>query len=58
MLLQILVNGTMVGALYGLIAIGFILIFKSAGIFNLAQGEMVMVGGYFCWWGMTSHDLG
>ena len=54
MLLQILVNGTMVGALYGLIAIGFILIFKSAGIFNLAQGEMVMVGGYFCWWGMTS----
>ena len=50
MFLNLLVNGIMVGSLYGLIAMGFILIYKSTGIFNLAQGEMVMVGGFFFWW--------
>jgi len=44
--LQLLVTGTMVGAIYGLIATGFVVIYKSAGVFNLAQGQMVMLGGY------------
>lgn len=57
MLANIILNGIMVGSLYGLIAIGFILIYKATGVFNMAQGEMVMVGGYFFWWGMAALHL-
>jgi branched-chain amino acid transport system permease protein len=35
------------GSLYALIAIGFVLIFKATDVVNFAQGEIVMVGGYF-----------
>jgi branched-chain amino acid transport system permease protein len=34
------------GALYSLIALGFVLIYKSSKILNFAQGEFVLVGGY------------
>lgn len=45
-LLNILVNGIVVGALYALIALGFVLIFKASGVINLAQGELVLLGAY------------
>lgn len=45
-LLNILVNGVVVGALYALIALGFVLIFKASGVINLAQGELVLLGAY------------
>jgi branched-chain amino acid transport system permease protein len=45
-LLQLLVNGIVVGALYALIALGFVLIYKASGVLNLAQGEMVLLGAY------------
>lgn len=45
-LLNLLVNGVVVGALYALIALGFVLIYKSSGVINLAQGEMVLLGAY------------
>ena len=35
------------GGIYALIALGFVLIFKATGIFNLAQGALMMAGGYF-----------
>lgn len=55
-LLQLLVSGICVGAVYGVGAIGFVLIYKSSGIFNLAHGEMMMVGAFF---GVTfAHMLG
>ncbi len=44
--LNLLVNGIVVGALYALIALGFVLIYKASGVVNLAQGEMVMLGAY------------
>ncbi len=46
--LQLVVTGFVVGATYGLIALGFVLIYKSSGILNLAQGELVMIGAYIC----------
>ncbi len=46
--LQLAVTGLVVGATYGLIALGFVLIYKSSGILNLAQGELVMIGAYIC----------
>lgn len=44
--LNLLVNGVVVGALYALIALGFVLVFKASGVINLAQGEMVLLGAY------------
>ena len=41
-LLQVLWDGFVGGVLYALIALGFVLIFKASGIFNFAQGIMVV----------------
>ena len=46
---QLLVSGISVGFIYGLIAVGFVLIYKSSQIFNFAQGEMVMFGAFLMW---------
>jgi branched-chain amino acid transport system permease protein len=43
---QYVVSGLAVGSIYGLVALGFVLIFKSTDIFNFAQGDLVMVGAY------------
>src|SRR5215204_1870507 len=40
--LETLLGGLMVGMLYALIALGFVLIFKASGVFNFAQGAMVL----------------
>ncbi|HYF96247.1 MAG TPA: branched-chain amino acid ABC transporter permease [Symbiobacteriaceae bacterium] len=45
-LLTLLANGIVVGALYALIALGFVLIYKASAVINLAQGEMVLLGAY------------
>jgi branched-chain amino acid transport system permease protein len=44
-LAQTLVNGLSVGCIYGLIAIGFCVIYNASGIVNFAQGAFVMLGG-------------
>jgi len=46
---QLLATGLMVGSIYGLVALGFVLIYKSSKIFNLAQGEFLMVGSFVAW---------
>jgi branched-chain amino acid transport system permease protein len=43
---ELVVNGLMVGSLYSLIAVGFVLIYKASDVINFAQGEFVMFGGY------------
>jgi branched-chain amino acid transport system permease protein len=40
--LEALIGGLMSGMLYGLVALGFVLIFKASGVFNFAQGAMVL----------------
>jgi branched-chain amino acid transport system permease protein len=40
--LETLLGGLMVGMLYALVALGFVLIFKASGVFNFAQGAMVL----------------
>jgi len=44
-LLQVLWEGFVAGILYALIALGFVLIFKASGVFNFAQGIMVVFSG-------------
>ncbi len=43
--LETLIGGLMTGMLYSLVALGFVLIFKASGVFNFAQGAMVLVRG-------------
>src|SRR5690348_14480846 len=45
-LLQIIVSGTAVGAIYALAALGFTLLWQASGTINFAQGEFVMVPAF------------
>ena len=56
LLVQQLVNGVIVGTLYALVAMCFVLIYKASQIVNFAQGEFLLVGAWFCWWLVA--DLG
>ena len=40
--LEVLIGGLMTGVLYSLVALGLVLIFKASGVFNFAQGAMVL----------------
>src|SRR6202521_1191373 len=40
--LATLIGGLLTGVLYALVALGFVLIFKASGVFNFAQGAMVL----------------
>jgi branched-chain amino acid transport system permease protein len=40
--MEVLLGGLMAGVLYSLVALGFVLIFKASGVFNFAQGAMVL----------------
>jgi branched-chain amino acid transport system permease protein len=41
-LIEVVVGGTLAGVMYSLVALGFVLIFKASGVFNFAQGIMVL----------------
>ena len=40
--LETLLGGLMAGMLYSLVALGFVLIYKASGVFNFAQGALVL----------------
>lgn len=56
-IIQYIINGCIGGSIYGLIAIAFIVIYRSTRIINFAQGEMVMVGGFMSWWFLVHTPL-
>src|ERR1044071_8259129 len=43
--LEVFISGLLAGVLYSLVALGFVLIFKASGVFNFAQGSMVLLAG-------------
>ena len=45
-----LITGALVGLLYALIAMGFVVIYRASKVFNFAQGELVVFGGFIVWW--------
>jgi branched-chain amino acid transport system permease protein len=47
MLLQVLFGGLAVGSIYGLVALGFAVVFKATEVFNFAQGMFLVCGAYF-----------
>ena len=46
LVVQLVVNGVLVGAIFALVAYGMALVWGVMNIINIAQGELVMVGGY------------
>ncbi|MCB0209603.1 MAG: branched-chain amino acid ABC transporter permease [Anaerolineae bacterium] len=49
-IVQNIVSGILVGALYGLAALGLSLVFGVLKILNVAHGELIMIGGYATFW--------
>ena len=45
-LIQLIVSGTAIGAIYALAALGFTLLWQAAGVINFAQGEFVMLPAF------------
>lgn len=48
-ILQTLINGVLVGGIYGLVALGIVVINKASGVFNFAHGWLMVVGGMIFW---------
>lgn len=55
---QAIVTGILNGGVLGLIALGVVLIYKSSGIFNFAQGHMLMLGAFLTWWFAGANETG
>lgn len=53
--LMTLTTGIMVGGIYALIALGWVLIYKCSGVLNLAMGELTLIGAYVS---MSFYDMG
>jgi branched-chain amino acid transport system permease protein len=54
--LMTLITGILVGGIYALVALGWVLIYKCSGVLNLAMGELTLIGAYvaltFYQWGV------
>lgn len=55
--LQLTLNGLAVGCIYGLVALGFVLIYKATELVNFAQGDLLMLGAFIAYmavvlWGL------
>jgi branched-chain amino acid transport system permease protein len=48
--LQYVFNGLSSGAIYSLLALGLVIVYRGSGHLNFAQGEMGMVAAFFAWW--------
>ncbi len=56
-ILQTLISGVLVGGVYGLVALGIVVINKASGVFNFAHGWMMVVGGMIFWSFFTVSDI-
>jgi branched-chain amino acid transport system permease protein len=54
---QLLISGVAQGCIYGLIALGFVLIYKATETVSFAQGELMMLGAFACLVAMTMFGL-
>lgn len=55
--LQLVIGGLALGAIYALVALGFVLVYKSTDVLNLAHGEFLMLGAYFSVTVLVSENL-
>ncbi len=54
---DLFVNGLLIGSMYALVALGFVLIYKATSVINFAQGDLVMFGGYIAAAGLSLYHL-
>jgi branched-chain amino acid transport system permease protein len=52
-LVQVIVAGLATGGVYGLIALGFVLVYKATSVLNLAMGEFMTLGAFICFTALT-----
>ncbi|MFZ5734932.1 MAG: branched-chain amino acid ABC transporter permease [Pseudomonadota bacterium] len=57
LLAQLLIYGLVVGTLYGVVAMSFVLIYKATQVVNFAQGELLLVGAWVCWALLTKYQV-
>jgi branched-chain amino acid transport system permease protein len=57
LMLHLLVNGLIVGTLYGVVAMCFVLIYKASKVVNFAQGEFLLIGAWVCWFLLTRYQV-
>lgn len=54
--LMTVITGILVGGIYALVALGWVIIYKCSGVLNLAMGELTLIGAYLTWtfysWGI------
>jgi branched-chain amino acid transport system permease protein len=51
-------NGLAVGCIYGLVALGFVLIYKTTELVNFAQGDLMMLGAFSCYMFVVWYGVG
>jgi branched-chain amino acid transport system permease protein len=54
---QLLISGLATGSIYALVALGFVLVYKSTDVFNFAHGNLMMLGAYFAVTTLTTFAL-
>jgi len=56
-LLQLMINGAVVGGVYAVAALGFVLIYKASRVLNFAHGDFLALGAYICYALMVSFKI-
>jgi branched-chain amino acid transport system permease protein len=56
--LQLALNGLAVGCIYGLVALGFVLIYRTTELVNFAQGDLMMLGAFTCYMFVVWYGIG
>ncbi len=57
LLIQLIINGLIIGTLYGVVGMCFVLIYKASQVVNFAQGEFLLIGAWTCWYLMTAWQI-
>ena len=55
--LQYLINGLSIGAVYAIIALGYTMVYGIAKMLNFAHGDVIMVGAYVCFYAVARFQL-
>ncbi|MDR3069500.1 MAG: branched-chain amino acid ABC transporter permease [Propionibacteriaceae bacterium] len=56
-LLSHLISGLSLGSIYAIIALGYTMVYGIAKMLNFAHGDVIMVGGYACFFMVSTYDL-
>ena len=57
-LVEVLIGGVAAGLLYSLVALGFVLIYKTTELVNFAQGDLLMLGAFTCYMFVVWYGVG